>query len=138
VVIFSWGSNFWVSALEEKNKTVLIIDDDESIARTFARILEKRGYIADSALTGKEAIQKAAQKPYTVALIDICLPDMSGTDLIDKLGNNEKMIKIIITGFPSMTSKTKADAYLVKPVRPQELIDLIEWKLSTKVRSVDP
>jgi DNA-binding NtrC family response regulator len=44
--------------------------------------------------------------------------------------SNAKMVKIIITGFPNMAPKTSAHAYLVKPVKPEELISLIKEKLN--------
>jgi DNA-binding NtrC family response regulator len=112
-------------------KTVLIIDDDESITKTFARILQKKGYNTDTAQTGKEAIQKANAKFYAVALIDICLPDLNGVELLDKLADHDgKMVKIIITGFPTMAPMkgAHADAYLLKPVKPQELLLIIDEK----------
>jgi two-component system, response regulator YesN len=112
-------------------KTVLIIDDDESITKTFARILQKKGYNTDTAQTGKEAIQKANAKFYAVALIDICLPDLNGVELLDKLADHGgKMVKIIITGFPTMAPMkgAYADAYLLKPVKPQELLSIIDEK----------
>jgi DNA-binding NtrC family response regulator len=112
-------------------KTVLIIDDDKSITRTFARILQKNGYATDTAQTGKEAMQKANAKFYAVALIDICLPDLNGIKLLDKLADHgNKMVKIIITGFPTMApiKGVDADAYLLKPVKPQELLSIINEK----------
>jgi DNA-binding response OmpR family regulator len=115
--------------MNNNSKTVLIIDDDVEITKTFARIIQKNGYNTDVALTGKEALEKASAKFYDVALIDICLPDMNGTELLDKLVNHDKIIKIIITGFPTMITKG-ADACFVKPVRPQELLALIQQKLN--------
>jgi DNA-binding NtrC family response regulator len=111
-------------------KTVLIIDDDENITKTFARILQKNGYHTDTAQTGKEAIQKANAKFYAVALIDVCLPDLNGAELLDKLADHGgKMVKIIITGFPAIAPTSGADAYLVKPVKPQELLSIIREKI---------
>lgn len=115
----------------KNTKTVLIIDDDVNITRTFARILQKKGYKTDIAQTGKEAIEKANTKLYAVALIDICLPDLNGMELLDKLDDHGgKMVKIIITGFPTMAPKkgVTADAYLLKPVKPEELLAIIEQK----------
>jgi len=117
--------------LAENTKTVLIIDDDENITKTFARILQKNGYRTDTAQTGAQAIQTANANIYDVALIDVCLPDMNGVELLDKLDNHGKtMVKIIITGFPSMAPKKgiSADAYLLKPVKPQQLLATIEQK----------
>jgi DNA-binding response OmpR family regulator len=123
-------------------KTILVVDDDKSILRTFTRILQKNGYAIDAAETGREAIEKAEAKHYDLALVDVRLPDMDGTDLLAKMKNTlHDTIKIMITGFPSLESGIKAldegaDAYLVKPVKPEELLMLIEEKLKNKEESV--
>jgi two-component system response regulator HydG len=122
----------------EINRTILVVDDDKSILRTFTRILQKNGYKIDTAETGKEAIEKADKNHYDLALVDIRLPDMDGTDLLAKIKKQLKnTIKIMITGFPSLESGVKAldegaDAYLVKPVKPEELLMLIKEKLQSK------
>ena len=119
-------------------KTILVVDDDKSILRTFTRILEKSGYQIDVAETGKEAMDKAICQHYDLALVDIRLPDMDGTDLLAKLKEPLKQtVKIMITGFPSLETGVKAldegaDAYLVKPVKPQELLMLLEEKLKNR------
>jgi two-component system response regulator HydG len=117
---------------------ILVVDDDKSILRTFTRILQKNGYKIDTAETGKEAIEHADNRHYDLALVDIRLPDMDGTDLLAKLKQQlRNTIKIMITGFPSLESGVKAldegaDAYLVKPVKPEELLMLIKEKLKSK------
>jgi len=121
--------------LDESKKTILVVDDDKSILRTFTRILQKSGYEIDVAETGKEAIEKADIRHYDLALVDIRLPDMDGTELLAKLKKPlQHTVKIMITGFPSLETGVKAldegaDAYLVKPVKPQELLLLLEEKL---------
>jgi len=124
--------------LETRKKTILVVDDDKSILRTFTRILQKSGYGIDVAETGKEAMEKAENRNYDLALVDIRLPDMDGTDLLAKLKNQlQHTVKIMITGFPSLETGVKAldegaDAYLVKPVKPQELLMLLEEKLKNR------
>ena len=119
-------------------KTILVVDDDKSILRTFTRILQKNGYDIDTAETGKEAMEKAENRQYDLALVDIRLPDMDGTDLLAKLKKPlQNTVKIMITGFPSLETGVKAldegaDAYLVKPVKPQELLVLLEEKLKNR------
>ena len=119
-------------------KTILVVDDDKSILRTFTRILQKNGYEIDAAETGKEAIEKADSRTYDLALVDIRLPDMDGTDLLSQMKKQlQNTIKIMITGFPSIETGFKAldegaDAYLVKPVKPEALLMLIEEKLKNK------
>lgn len=120
-----------------KNK-ILVIDDDKSILRTFTRILEKDGYEVDIAETGKEALEKAETGSYNAALVDIRLPDMDGTDLLPKMQKTMRdAVKIMITGFPSLENGVRAldegaDAYIVKPVKPEELLMLIKEKLKSK------
>jgi DNA-binding response OmpR family regulator len=119
-------------------RRVIVVDDDKSILRTFTRILQKSGYEIDVAETAKEAIDKSKAKSYDLALIDIRLPDMDGTDLLVKMQKTmHNSIKIMITGFPSLETGVKAldegaDAYLVKPVKPEELLSLIEEKFRAK------
>ncbi len=124
--------------MENGKKHIIVIDDDKSILRTFTRILQKSGYEIDVAETGKEALEKTKRKTYDLALIDIRLPDMDGTDLLVKMQKTMRgAVKIMITGFPSLETGVKAldegaDAYLVKPVKPEELLALIEEKFKAK------
>jgi DNA-binding NtrC family response regulator len=73
-----------------------------------------------------------------VVLIDFRLTDMDGTNILEKIGNHLlNSVKIIITGFPSLDLGTKAldlgiDAYVVKPVSPNDLLSLISEKLKSK------
>ena len=119
-------------------KTILVVDDDKSILRTFTRILQKSGYEIDVAETGKEAMEKTEGHHFDLALVDIRLPDMDGTDLLAKLKKQlQHTVKIMITGFPSLETGVKAldegaDAYLVKPVKPQELLMLLDEKLKNR------
>ena len=120
-----------------RKKSILVIDDDKSILRTLTRILQKAGYEVDTAETGKEATARVEKCKYDLALVDVRLPDMDGTDLLINLKETLRdTVKIMITGFPSLEIGVKAldggaDAYLVKPVRPEELLMLIEEKLKS-------
>ncbi|MCW4004727.1 MAG: response regulator [Candidatus Bathyarchaeota archaeon] len=124
--------------MSEPKKTILVVDDDKSILRTFSRILQKSGYEIDTAETGKEAMEKTEKRHYDLALVDIRLPDIDGTELLAKLKKPlQQTVKIMITGFPSLETGVKAldegaDAYLVKPVKPQELLALLEEKLKSQ------
>ena len=124
--------------MSKRKKSVLVIDDDKSVLRTFRRILEKGGYDVEVAETGKEAMQKASEKGFDVALIDLRLPDMDGTELLVKAKESlHDAVKIMITGGPSADTGTKAldesvDVYLLKPVKPGDLLSLIADKIRTK------
>jgi DNA-binding response OmpR family regulator len=122
--------------LGKSKKSILVVDDDKSILRTLTRILQKAGYDVDAAETGKEAAENAEKRCYDLALVDVRLPDMDGTDLLAEMKETlRNTVKIMITGFPSLETGVKAldggaDAYLVKPVRPEELLMLIQEKLN--------
>jgi DNA-binding NtrC family response regulator len=100
---------------------ILVVDDDESIRKVLATVLEERGYIVDVAENGKEAIKKSFLNFYNLALIDIRLPDMEGVELLTGLKETTpRMIKVIITGYPSLQNTVDAvnkgaDGYLIKP-----------------------
>lgn len=122
----------------EKKKKILIIDDDKSILRIFALIIQKEGYETDTAETGEEAMEKFSNNRYDLALIDVKLPDIDGIELLRRIDAiNPSMKKIVVTGFVSIEDGIKAldsgaDAYLVKPVKPEELTKLIKEKLKEK------
>ena len=114
---------------------ILVIDDEESIRRTLSMTLQRAGYNVDAAENGKQAIEKAAAKFYNLAIIDIRLPDMQGTELLTALKETApKMVKIILTGYPALQNAVTAinkgvDAYLIKPVNTDELLHVIKGHL---------
>ena len=117
------------------NIKILVIDDDQSIRETFAVILQSKGYSVDLATNGYEGIEKSEQTHYSIALIDIRLPDMEGTTLLSKLKERiPKTRKIMVTGFPSLNNAVtalnqKADAYIIKPVEIDQLLATIKDQL---------
>ncbi len=124
--------------MSEKKKRIIVIDDDKSVLRAFALILKKDGYDVDTAESGREAMEKVEAGKYNAALIDFRLPDIDGTDLLHKIQKiHPEVAKIIITGFPSLETGMKsvdvgADAYLVKPVKPEDLLIIIREKIKSK------
>ncbi len=124
--------------LVKTKKNIIVVDDDKSILRTLTRILQKSGYEVETAETGKDAMDKMEKNHYSLALVDVRLPDIDGTDLLVSMKDHLRgTVKIVITGFPSMEMGVKAldggaDAYLVKPVKPDDLLALIEEKLTVK------
>lgn len=122
-----------------KNKpSVLIVEDDANIRVPLSTILQQKGYKTDTAKNGKEAIQKSKAKFYNLALLDIKLPDMEGTKLLTTMHENmPRMVKIMVTGYPSLENAVEAlnhgaDAYVIKPVKTEKLLALIEEKLEVQ------
>ena len=118
-----------------KKARILIVDDNESILETLSAILEEEGYVTNTAKNGREAIEKSKTDFYNVALLDIRLPDIGGTKLLTKMKETRpKMVKIMITGYASLQNAVEAlnfgaDAYVMKPVDPENLLKIINEKL---------
>jgi DNA-binding NtrC family response regulator len=119
-----------------KNKSsILIVEDDANIRETINIILQQEGYSTDTAKNGQEAIEKSKTKYFNLALLDIKLPDMEGTKLLTLMHEAlPKMMKIMVTGYPSLENALEAlnlgaDAYVMKPIKPEKLLALIEEKL---------
>jgi DNA-binding NtrC family response regulator len=114
---------------------ILVIDDEESIRKSLAAVLEEKGYLVDTAENGKEAIEKAKTRLYNLALIDIRLQDMDGVQLLTAFKETvPKTVKIIITGYPSLENAIEAvnkgaDAYIIKPFDMNKLLDMIKEHL---------
>jgi two-component system chemotaxis response regulator CheB len=121
--------------MDEKKKRILIIDDDELVLSAIATILRLDGHSVDVATTGKEAIKKSSLNVYNLALIDYRLPDTTGTGLLTELGSiTPRMVKIILTGYPSAENRTEAfdkhaDGYLTKPVKMDDLLKTVRDRL---------
>ena len=120
---------------EQEQARILVIDDDATVRRSLEVALKKNGYDADVAETGKEAIKKSKTKLYNLALVDLRLPDMDGVELLTEMRETvPKMVKIIITGYPSLENAIEAvnrgaDSYMVKPYTMEELLRTIKEQL---------
>lgn len=120
---------------------VLLVDDDKDITASLSLLLESEGYQVDIAHTGKEAIEKSHKSIYDLAILDIRLPDVEGTSLLTALRETSpKMAKIMLTGFPMLDNAVEAlnrgaDAYLIKPVDPEKLMETIKDKIEEKKKT---
>jgi len=115
---------------------IIVVDDDEGIRKTLATILEEIGYVVDTVENGKEAIERSNAEFYNLALIDIRLPDMEGIRLLTAMKETTpKMIKIIMTGYPSLQNAIEAvnkgaDAYILKPLNIDSVLNTIREHLT--------
>ena len=118
-----------------KQARILIIDDDESVRKSHATVLRENGYLVDVAVNGKEAITKSKASFYNLTLVDLRLPDMDGIRLLTEMRETiPKMVKIIITGYPSLENAIEAvnrgaDGYMVKAYSMDGLLRTIKRHL---------
>jgi len=122
---------------------ILVVDDDEGIRKTLSAILQDEGYEVDTAESGKEAILKSNAGFYNLALIDVRLLDMQGTELLTRIKDTvPRMRKIIITGYPTVHNAMEAvnrnaDAYLLKPFDMGKLLFVIKDQLRKQKGEMD-
>lgn len=118
-----------------EQERILVVDDDDSIRKVLASILEEKGYMVDTAQNGKEAIEKTQSEFYNLALVDIRLPDMDGTEVLASIKETTPpMVKIIVTGYPSLQNAIDAvnkgaDAYVLKPFKVDNILEIISEHL---------
>lgn len=118
-----------------KGMRVLLIDDDETILVPFQLILQKEGYQVDTALTGRQALEKVGETKYQIVITDIILPDIQGIEVAKKIREfNKKTQLIIITGFPNLADSIEAldigiDEILIKPIKADELLRAVKESL---------
>jgi DNA-binding NtrC family response regulator len=120
---------------EKEQARILVIDDDATVRKSLEAVLKEDGYEVDVAENGKEAISKSKSRLYNLALVDLRLPDMDGIELLTAMRDTTpKMVKIIITGYPSLENAIEAvnrgaDGYMVKPYTMEKLLDTIKEHL---------
>src|SRR5512138_207077 len=106
---------------------LLIVDDDDQLREALVRRFQRQGVSVTAAASGAEALDKAAQAPCDVALLDLHLPDLSGIDLLERLKEAQPPLEaIMLTAHGSIETaiqamKRGAYDYLAKPFHLPEL-----------------
>ncbi len=109
---------------------ILIVEDDESIAQMTRLCLVKNGYSCEIAYSGDEGAKLLENNRYDLVLLDIMLPNISGTELIEYIKQFDTPV-IFVTAMATVNDRIKglrlgADDYIVKPFDLQELLARIE------------
>ncbi|MFA5825950.1 MAG: ATP-binding protein [Gallionellaceae bacterium] len=107
---------------------ILIVDDDPNLRKTLADILKIKGYETAVAGTGAEAIAATGESAFSLALIDLMLPDMPGLDVMARIKAISPLTEaIILTGHASLDSAIEATrngafSYILKPYQMDDLL----------------
>jgi len=124
-------------ALQRK---LLLVDDDDSIREALTAIFEREGYAVHAVKNGLDAVEACGKAFYHAALIDVKLSDISGIELLRKLrAIHSRMVTIIVTGYPTVQNAVQAlnlgaDAYIMKPFDPKELVITVKNKLTESLQ----
>lgn len=108
--------------MDDKQKKILLVEDDDSLASVYQTRLEAEGFIIKRVPNGEEALAAALEMRPDLILLDVMMPKVSGFDVLDILRNTPETadLKIImLTALSQESDKEKArnlgvDDYLVK------------------------
>lgn len=117
------------------HKNILVIDDEVSVNNNIRKILAKKGYHVDQAVTKSEALEKIHSGPYHLILLDLRIPEVKELELLKAIYDHRPEARvIIITGYASIetaveTARMGAVDYLNKPFTPNEIREATETAL---------
>ncbi|WP_349359290.1 response regulator transcription factor [Stappia sp.] len=106
---------------------VLLVEDHRPLAEAVGDALRRAGLTVDHASTAREARDMAAVAPYTLAILDLGLPDDDGLTLLPTLRDGGRLPVIVLTARDQLSDRLAgldggADDYVVKPVEMPELV----------------
>ncbi len=116
-------------------KKILVVDDSPVVRNFHINLLKKEGFVAEGALDGVMALEKALTANFDLILCDINMPTMDGLTFVKKFREQEKETPVImITTVEEHSQKIQsfdagANLYLVKPINKQNLIEHIKLML---------
>ena len=108
-------------------RTILMVEDEESITVPLSEALDREGFDTQVAGTVAEALEKAGQQMPDLVLLDVMLPDGSGYDVARTLRERSKVPIIMLTARGEETDRIVglelgADDYIVKPFSAREVV----------------
>ena len=109
---------------------ILVVDDDDQMLELLATLLGGAGYAVRTAATGAAAIAALEQDPPALAILDVCLPDLSGYEVCRRIRERHGAAVAVLFVSGERTEPVDrvaglligADDYLVKPFAPDELL----------------
>ena len=136
------------SATDHKRGSVLVIDDEPTIAEVAARYLERAGYRTQVAGDGLRAVELAGYERPDLVVLDLMLPGIDGLEVMRRLRQPEgKRVAVIVLTAKGEESdrviglRLGADDYVVKPFSPAELVarvDAVLRRVDTSPERAEP
>jgi DNA-binding NarL/FixJ family response regulator len=117
-------------SLEKRDITILVVDDDADIRFATSRIIQSAGYAVVAASTGLEALETARRVRPDMVLLDVVLPDITGTEVCRRIKTDpffDGTFVLLTSGMKTGSSHqtegldTGADGYIARPVSNREL-----------------
>ena len=122
------------SSVQEKNKTILVIEDSTTSRKVISLVLKRQGYTIIEAHTGSEGLARLIDLVPDLVLLDVMLPDMEGYQILSEIRSNTRLKEVpvvMLTGKNSSVDRMKgfasgANEYLTKPFDPAKLLKVLE------------
>lgn len=114
---------------------ILIVEDDEKIARVIQLELEFESYEVSNAYTGKEAMDKYEEEDFDLILLDVMIPELNGLEVLRRIRQKDEAVRIImLTARDAVMDKVSgldsgANDYMTKPFEIEELLARIRAQL---------
>lgn len=113
---------------------ILIVEDEEKIARFVTLELEHEGYQVEHAADGRTAVDLALERDYDLILLDVLLPQLNGMEVLRRIRKHKDVPVIMVTARDAVMDKVAgldagADDYLTKPFAIEELFARIRVAL---------
>jgi two-component system, OmpR family, alkaline phosphatase synthesis response regulator PhoP len=110
-----------------KPQTVLVVEDEASIASFVAAYLKNAGYIVRTTASGAEALKLVASEKPALVVLDLMLPDMDGVEVCKRIRQSTDLPVLMLTARDEDVDKiigleVGADDYMTKPFNPRELV----------------
>ncbi|MDY0234760.1 MAG: response regulator transcription factor [Gudongella sp.] len=125
-----------------KKNRILIIEDEEKIARFVELELGYEGYEVEKALDGRDGLELFKARPFDLILLDIMLPGLNGIEVLRRIRQFSSVPIILLTARDTVVDKVAgldggADDYITKPFAIEELLARIRVLLRSKTSSTD-
>ena len=113
--------------MASQGQTVLVVEDETSIASFVALYLKNAGYRIQTAGTGREALERAAAEKPSLIVLDLMLPDVDGLEVCRRIRQSSDVPILMLTARGDAMDRVVgleigADDYLPKPFEPRELL----------------
>lgn len=121
---------------------ILIIEDEEKIARFVELELSHEGYETDKATNGREGLEKIESGGYDLVILDIMLPELNGIEVLRRARRTTDVPVILLTARDSITDKVSgldmgANDYITKPFALEELLARIRAILRSSEKAAE-
>lgn len=122
----------WAAQTAAGQRSVLLVDDDEALARMLQRALKSAGFEVTVANNGTTAMEMIISRPFDVIVTDIQMPGMSGVELLGVVRAYDLDVPVILmTGAPTVETAVEAVrlgalVYLAKPTSNETLVKAVE------------